>query len=94
MDDEISTLKEGESHPSTHIAKEYVTDFISRNNMFLIMEAMASTALSGNRHAAICHETLQRMVIKEPVSDRYLMGLAWYFYAFDKQKISTKKKKK
>jgi len=40
-------------------------------------EALASTALSGNRLAEICMGTIDRLAKGEPVSDRYLLGLAW-----------------
>jgi len=40
-------------------------------------EALASTALSGNRLAETCMGTIDRLAKGEPVSDRYLLGLAW-----------------
>jgi hypothetical protein len=40
-------------------------------------EALASTALSGNRLAEISLGTIDRLAKGQPVSDRYLLGLAW-----------------
>jgi hypothetical protein len=40
-------------------------------------EAIASAALSGNRQAIVCMGTIDRLVTGQPVSDRYLLGLAW-----------------
>jgi hypothetical protein len=40
-------------------------------------ESFASSALEGNRLAEICGETLERIMTGQPVSDRYLLGLAW-----------------
>lgn len=76
------TLEIGEFHPSAHIAMEYV-----RNNLSLILqESIASTALSGNRTAEIALGTIKRLENKEPVSDRYLMGLAWFLYSINQEK--------
>lgn len=47
-------------------------------NTMLLQESLASTALSGNRSAEIMSETLRRLLNGEPVSDRYLLGLAWF----------------
>ena len=44
----------------------------------MLREAVASTALSGNRLAQILHGTLERLATGQPVSDRYLLGLCWY----------------
>ena len=41
------------------------------------LEAFSSCAIEGNRLAEICSETLDRLLKSEPVSDRYLLGLAW-----------------
>ena len=71
------TLRLGEFHPAAHIANSYV-----RKNLTLMMrEAIASTALSGNRLAEIACGTIWRIDNKELVSDRYLMGLAWFIYS-------------
>lgn len=43
-----------------------------------LREAVASTALSGNRLSNILHGTLERLATGQPVSDRYLLGLCWY----------------
>ena len=76
------TLSVGEFHPSTHIAMEYVN-----NNLDLILiESIASTALSGNRSAELALGTIKRLQNKEPVSDRYLMGLAWFLYSINQGK--------
>jgi len=70
------TLKEGECHPGAHIAYRY----IKLNASPTLLESLASCALSGNRLAEICYETLRRINNNEIVSDRYLMGLAWFIY--------------
>lgn len=85
MEETFGTLKEGEPHPSAHIAYKFFQEYCAQNNVFVLLEALASTALSGNRTAEICCETMQRILDKKPVSDRYLMGLAWYFYALEQK---------
>lgn len=78
MSEEYS-LKEGEFHPAAHIAMTYVQDHLTP----MAREAIASTALSGNRLAELAYSTLERLDKKEPVSDRYLMGLAWLLYTLE-----------
>ena len=72
------TLKLGEFHPSAHGAYKYIKYFLTSPDSFLLREAIASSALSGNRTAEICYETLRRVIDHEPVSDRYLLGLAFF----------------
>lgn len=84
MDNEINepeltpgTLRVGEPHPAAFSAREWLA---GQDSIWLLswVEALASTALAGNRSAQICGETLQRLLHQEPVSDRYLLGLAWF----------------
>ena len=74
------TLNEGEFHPAAHIAWEYVKKFLADCNTFSLIETLSSTAIAGNRLAEVSLETLQRILKGEPVSDRYLMGLAWMLW--------------
>ncbi len=73
------TLAVGESHPAAYDAYDYITQFFTHEvrKSMLMMQALANSALAGNRSAEVCYETLQRIINKEPVSDRYLLGLAW-----------------
>jgi hypothetical protein len=74
------TLKEGEPHPSSRSAFVWFHENIVKDPIryIQIVEAISSTALSGNRLAQICYGTLQRLDKGEPVSDRYLLGLCWF----------------
>lgn len=74
------TIKEGEYHPAADSAMHYVKDFILNDvrGIFRLKEALASCAIEGNRLGEICGETLQRILDGKPVSDRYLLGLAWF----------------
>lgn len=80
------TLNEGEFHPAAHIAMEYVKESLLKYSPFTLQEALASTAIEGNRLAEVASETLHRLLAKEPISDRYLMGLAWMLYKMDQNK--------
>jgi hypothetical protein len=40
-------------------------------------EVFASCAIEGFRSSEVCGETLGRLLDGQPVSDRYLLGLAW-----------------
>lgn len=69
-------LRPGEYHPAADLAQAYIST-LSQQQLAKYFEAFASTALSGNRSAAICLATLNRLMNNESVSDRYLLGLAW-----------------
>ena len=74
------TIKENEYHPAANSAMAYVKNYlrdIGIKGVFRLRESFASSALSGNRLAEICLETLNRICSGDVVSDRYLLGLAW-----------------
>lgn len=70
------TLKPLEYHPAADAAMAYIKS-LSITERASWSEAFASTALSGNRLAEICSETLHRLRTGQPVSDRYILGLAF-----------------
>lgn len=70
------TLAVGETHPAARNAYSYIKHFMV--TQFHILEAFASCAMAGNRMAEVCYETLNRIRNNEPVSDRYILGLAWF----------------
>ena len=70
------TLNLGEPHPSSRSALNYIKT-IPLTDLFLYQEAFATNAIEGNRLAEVCLGTLNRLLHSEPVSDRYLLGLAW-----------------
>lgn len=69
-------LKYGEPHPAAQHAMVFLR-MIPLTELLALKEAFASTTMSHNRNAEICGETLRRLLDNEPVSDRYLLGLAW-----------------
>ena len=70
------TLKETEPHPSAMSALEYLQS-LSFTELSTWQESFSSCAIEGNRLAEVCSETLHRLMNKQPVSDRYVLGLAW-----------------
>lgn len=73
MSEERGTLEPTEPHPAT----EYAREFLLTQDLSKWIEPFASCAIEGNRLAEVCSETLHRILDKQPVSDRYIMGLAW-----------------
>jgi hypothetical protein len=69
-------LKPNEPHPSALSALAYVRS-IPLPELCAALEAFSSCAIEGNQLAEVCGETLRRLLHSEPVSDRYLLGLAW-----------------
>lgn len=80
MNEDRSTLTTEEYHPAADSAMVWIKWFISSDPLrwLQIKEALASTALSGNRMAEVCLGTIERLANSEPVSDRYLLGLCWF----------------
>ena len=70
------TLIEGESHPAAMEALAYLRD-MGMGELIQWQEAFSSCAIEGNRLGEVCSETLRRLMRNDPVSDRYLLGLAW-----------------
>ena len=66
-------LELNEPHPMAKKALAYVIANITP----VMIESLASTALSGNRSADVCYQTWRRLESHQPVSDRYILGLAW-----------------
>jgi hypothetical protein len=75
---EPGTLALGEPHPAARDAFAWVKEYLTKDtaNAFLMLEGFSSVGLSGNRLGEVCAETLRRILGGEPVSDRYLLGLA------------------
>lgn len=76
------TLNLGEIHPSAPSAMGYVKSKLADPEFFRIKESLESIAMFSRSHE-ICHETLQRIESNEKVSDRYLLGLAWFLKELD-----------
>lgn len=70
------TLKPGEYHPAANSAMAYIRN-LSLQELLVWQESFSSVAIENNRLAEICSETLDRLITGKPVSDRYLLGLAW-----------------
>lgn len=71
-----TTLAPNEPHPAALEALRFVSSQpLSTQTRWL--GALASCAVGQNRLAEICHETLRRVMGQEPVSDRYILGLAY-----------------
>ncbi len=81
---ERGTLALAEPHPAYTTALEYLRS-IPYAEMAVILESLASCAIEGNRLGEVCAETWRRLQAGEPVSDRYLMGLAWAVWGVRKE---------
>ena len=77
-----NTLQPGETHPMAYVALGFIMSKLENPLFQSRREALASCAMSNNRIAKICLETLRRIENKEAVSDRYLLGLAWFLRSF------------
>ena len=71
-------LDEGKPHPMAQNAFNWIMESHTRRDLEMFLEAMYSCAIENNNVAAVCAETLRRVLNHEPVSDRYLLGLAWF----------------
>lgn len=69
------TLQPGEPHPSARRALKYI-ESLGFDTLLKYREAFASCAIEGNRLGEVCAGTMNRLLNNQPVSDRYVMGLA------------------
>lgn len=82
MDNERGTLAPTEPHPASTSALNYLLE-LRYEKLLTYREAMASCAIEGNRLGEVCVETINRILSSKPVSDRYLLGLAWAIKEFE-----------
>lgn len=68
-----------EFHPAARSAYRWLKGFMVSNpdDYRQYRLAIEIAAASGNRQAEVCLGTIERLKRGQPVSDRYLMGLAW-----------------
>lgn len=71
------TLEISEAHPASYRAMKYIKSLLLTGDAQRLLESFASCSMSDNRLAQVCYGTLKRIINNEPVSDRYLLGLAW-----------------
>lgn len=71
-----TTLVGTEPHPAALFASDYIAQLGLAERMQWL-EVFSSLAIEGNRLAEVCAGTLRRIMDREPVSDRYVLGLAW-----------------
>ena len=64
-------------HPMAYDAMNYIQE-LGLTKLMRYKESFASAALTGNEISEILLETLRRIMEGEKVSDRYLLGLAWF----------------
>lgn len=69
-------LKLGEPHPAAYDAQKFIAS-LGASEISTWLESFASCAIEDNRLAEVCCETLNRLLHSEPVSDRYILGLAF-----------------
>ena len=74
-----ATIADGEYHPAADGAMTWLKTLMINDpkRYVTIKESLYSTALAGNQLAEICCSTIDRIATGQPVSDRYLLGLAW-----------------
>jgi hypothetical protein len=87
MTKDRTELNPKEAHPAALSAIVYV---LRKINDPSLLESLASCAIESNRMAEICLGTINRIKHKQPVSDRYLLGLAWFLKEMEErdEKIS------
>lgn len=92
---ESGTLEIGEVHPAAYDAYNFIKAHIQSEGygIGILIESFASTAISGNRTGDVCGETLRRIINGEPVSDRYILGLAWTLKKMEQIKKKKPRKK-
>jgi hypothetical protein len=72
-------IRAEEFHPAARSAYCWLKGFTISNpeDYMRYRTALSIAAETGNRQAQICMGTIRRPQDSQPVSDRYLLGLAW-----------------
>jgi hypothetical protein len=68
----MKSLKPSDPHPVVNSAKKYILGFDTVELLEWFDSARRSEAV------VVCQESFKRLVSGKPVSDRYLLGLAWF----------------
>lgn len=71
------TLEPKEPHPAALAARDWIAKNCSTEDLLMWLHSFSSCAIDGNRLAEVCAGTIRRLIKGEPVSDRYMLGLAW-----------------
>jgi hypothetical protein len=79
METDPNEIRANEFHPAARSAYRWLKGFMVSNpdDYLRYRTALSVAAEAGNRQAQICMGTIRRLRGSEPVSDRYLLGLAW-----------------
>ena len=72
-------LLPNEPHPAARSAYRWLKGFMVSNidDYTRYRLALSIAAEDGNRQAQVCMGTIERLQKGQPVSDRYILGLAW-----------------
>ena len=65
-----------EPHPAAYLALKWLRS-LGDERLFRIQQVIQANLVVGNKTSEVCAETMRRLMAGEPVSDRYLLGLAW-----------------
>lgn len=92
----MNEIKKGELgideiHPAAQSALNKIIS-LGFAEMAIWLESFSSCAIEGNRLAEVCAETLNRIMQKKPVGERYVLGLAWTIFHSNFEKEKKKKK--
>lgn len=82
-------LATGEPHPAAATAKRYIEEHFTHTELLMWLESFYSCAIEGNRSAEVCASTLRRLLDGAPVSDRYLLGLAWTMRDIKEKEVAS-----
>jgi len=71
-------------HPASYLALNWLCTLFEQcpDLVGVIKHSCDSNAIEGNELAAVCGETLRRLMNNEPVGDRDVLGLAWVVNSF------------
>lgn len=83
------TLDQSEPHPVAQGASRWVLQ-LPQDELAKWQESFSSCAIAGNRTAEVCGETLNRLITGKPVSDRYVLGLAFFLLMGDYNRSRAK----
>lgn len=79
MTKDTTELTPEEFHPAARSAYRWLKGYMVNNaeDYRRLRVSLQISADEGNRQAQVCMGTIERLENGQPISDRYLLGLAW-----------------
>lgn len=85
--DNTGTIVEG-YHIAANLALKYIQR-LGLKKLYMYLESFSSCAIEGNDLAGVCAGTLRRVLNRQKLGDRYVLGLAWILRNMEEEDMNS-----